>query len=87
MQEIRNCVFFGIKDYLNSWSNLFTCIMTVLYPVAFALKFYTNIVVSIEKKKLNDEKFWERVVDLEESDLSTQKSVYETFYWLNAGNS
>lgn len=85
MQEIRNCVFYGIKDYLNSWSNILTCIMTVLYPVAFGLKFYTNIIVSLEKKKLQDEQFWEIINDLEENDIETQKKIYQTFYWLNTG--
>lgn len=86
VQEIRNCVFYGIKDYLNSWSNILTCIMTILYPVAFALKFYTNIVVSLEKKKLHDENFWQMIEHLDEHDIETQKSVYQTFYWLNTGN-
>lgn len=60
--------------------------MCILYPVAFGLKIYTNIVISVEKKKLGDENFWLLVQHLDENDLEAQKSVYQTFYWLNTGN-
>jgi hypothetical protein len=59
--------------------------MLTLYPVAFGLKFYTNIVVSLEKNKLGDEKFWDLVIHLKPEDIDGQTSVYQAFYWLNSG--
>jgi hypothetical protein len=60
--------------------------MIILYPVAYGLKFYTYIIVSLEKKKICDHYFWDMVDGLNgHGDEGNQKAVYETFYWLNTG--
>ena len=74
----------GIVDYLFSWMNILTSVMHLLYIYSYALKFYTIIKVQIEKNKLDDPQFWYMVNNLDKN-ITNQQSVYETFYWLNAG--
>ena len=44
----------GIVEYLFSWMNILTSVMHLLYICSYALKFYTIIIVQVEKNKLND---------------------------------
>jgi hypothetical protein len=74
----------GIVDYFFSWMNILTSVTHLLYIYSYALKFYTIIKVQIEKNKLDDPKFWYMVNNLDKN-ITNQQSVYETFYWLNAG--
>ena len=74
----------GIVDYLFSWMNILTSVMHLLFIYSYALKFYTIIKVQIEKNKLDDPKFWYMVNNLDKN-ITNKQSVYETFYWLNAG--
>ena len=59
--------------------------MGILYVGSYGLKFYTLIRVKNERSLLSDPHFWDLVEGLNESLIEKQKSVYETFYWLNNG--
>ncbi len=83
LRELKKVIFFGIKEYVFAWSNIFTCVLNILFIGSFGLKFYTLITVSIEKEKLSDPNFWELVAQLPHRNASDQLSVYKTFYWLN----
>lgn len=85
VSEIKKVMFHGIRDYIISWNNVFTFIMCIVLSVSYGLKFYTYYRVSIEKQKLQDGNFWNQVYELDSHDLQAQKSIYETFYWLNQG--
>ena len=84
MRDMRKLFSKGIVDYLFSWMNILTSVMHLLYICSYALKFYTIIIVQIEKNKLDDPKFWYMVNNLGKN-ITNQQSVYQTFYWLNAG--
>lgn len=84
-QEIKQVYNNGIKDYLRSWNNIVNSLMDVLYIASFGLKYYTKLVVSLNKIKVLDDKFWENAANLNVTDLDGQKEVYNTIYWLNSG--
>lgn len=85
LSEIKKNIVYGVKDYLSSWSNIFTQIMTVLFIASYGLKYYTIIKVESEKELVGNEEFWYIVENLTESNIEDQMYVYERFYWLNAG--
>jgi hypothetical protein len=60
--------------------------MYFLFTASFGLKYYTMVVVAMERQKLADVDFWRRVRDLVPSDEAAQIAVFQTFYWLNDGN-
>jgi hypothetical protein len=66
-------------------SNIITAAMIFIFIDSYALKFYTNIQVNHEKQVLGSQSFWDQVNHLNNSDVQTQQSVYQTFYWLNEG--
>jgi hypothetical protein len=70
---------------MRSWNNIVNSIMNVLYLSSFGLKYYTMIVVRMNKQKVLDEKFWYDTMNLNETDLDKQKDIYDTLYWLNNG--
>ena len=84
MREAKKCFIYGAKDYLLSWSNILTTIMSILYFASYGLKYYTLIRVRIEKEKLSDLEFWHSLAEMG-NDIEAQKKAYETFYWLNDG--
>lgn len=59
--------------------------MNVLYVSAFGLKYYTMVVVTLNKNKVLKESFWERALNASETDIDVQKEVYTALYWLNNG--
>jgi hypothetical protein len=59
--------------------------MNVLYISSFGLKFYTMIVVRLNKEKVMSSQFWKNAVFLNESNVEEQKEVVNTLYWLNNG--
>ena len=59
--------------------------MYFLFTASFGLKYYTMVVVAMERQKLADADFWRRVRDLVPSDEAAQIAVFQTFYWLNDG--
>ena len=59
--------------------------MIFIFIDSYALKFYTSIQISFQKQILASQSFWNDVNNLNESDIYTQQSIYQTFYWLNAG--
>ncbi len=83
LRELKKVILFGIKEYVFAWSNLFTCVLIIMFIGSFGLKFYTLIKVNIEKEKLLDPEFWDLVAHLSQRSADDQLSVYETFYWLN----
>ena len=60
--------------------------MIVLYFSSFVLKYYTILYVAVEKKNLDDPRFWSRVQGLRGSDTTGQVEIFQVFYWLNDGN-
>ncbi len=42
--------------------------------------------VSMHRNKIETVSFWNKVGNLNETDILTQKEIFETFYWLNDGN-
>jgi hypothetical protein len=60
--------------------------MNILYICSFVLKYYTMINVSMHRNKIETVSFWNKVGNLNETDILTQKEIFETFYWLNDGN-
>ena len=83
LRELKKVILYGIKEYVFAWSNMFACVLIVLFACSFGLKFYSLIRVSIEKEKLSDQNFWELVANLDNGTDVEQQSVFETFYWLN----
>jgi hypothetical protein len=61
--------------------------MNILYICSFALKYYSMTMVNINYNIIKTQEFWHKVANINESDITTQKSVYQTFYWLNDGMS
>jgi hypothetical protein len=59
--------------------------MYTLFLVSYTLKFYTMMVVNIERKKLDDVNFWNKIRNLNENNTGEQIEVFQTFYWLNDG--
>ena len=86
VNEFKQIYLYGFKDYFLSWSNIVKSIMYTLFVASFGLKYYTMIMVSMQVPKLDDVNFWNTVVGLKETDISTQIDVFQTFYWLNTGN-
>ena len=86
LREIRKLIKYGFRNYLFSWTNILITVMHILFIFSYALKYYTKYRVKLEKDKLSNPVFWQTVAN-PANNLSTQKSIYESFYWLNAGNS
>ena len=85
--EIKLIYRYGFKEYFYSWSNMFNVSMYILFVSSFSLKFYTMILINIEKNKLSDPSFWSNVNSLNRiNDLNIQIDVFQVFYWLNDGN-
>ena len=59
--------------------------MNILYIGSFALKYYSMTMVNINYNLIKTPEFWHKVANLNDSDITTQKSIYQTFYWLNDG--
>ena len=74
----------GISEYMFSSSNMVDTVMNILYIASFSLKYYTIIVVTIEFSKVSSSDFWLQT-NLNTTDTGIEKSLYETFYWLNRG--
>lgn len=82
---MKQVYFGGLQNYFLSWSNIVSALISILFIVSLALKYFTINVVTIEKAKLEDSNFWFRINSLDENDLESQKDIYQTFYWLNSG--
>lgn len=85
LRELKKAILFGIKEYVFNMSNLFTCVLIILFVCSFGLKFYTLIIVTVEKEKLTSQDFWQLVGDLANKTETDQINVFKTFYWLNRG--
>lgn len=59
--------------------------MNVLYVSSFGLKYYTMVVVRLNKIKVLDSRFWQNAVNLNATDSDAQKDVFDSIYWLNNG--
>lgn len=59
--------------------------MNVIYISSFSLKYYTMIVVRLTKIQVLNGDFWDLAVNLNVTDYSTQKMIYNAIYWLNNG--
>lgn len=57
----------------------------MLYITSYGLKFHTMILVSNQLETIKTVEFWNKVSSLNRTTIAGQKSVYETFYWLNSG--
>jgi hypothetical protein len=85
-QEIKKMYCFGFREYVMSWNNIVSAFMNILYLASFGLKYYTMIVVYYYRIEIKTNEFWAKVSFLENSnDIDDQKSVFQTFYWLNNG--
>ena len=84
--EVKQIYSDGFKDYLLSINNVIDLAMMAMYVASFALKYYTILVVRHEMNRVESNEFWRVVENLNGTDVSTQKQVFETFYWLNEGN-
>jgi hypothetical protein len=84
-QEIKILYTYGIKDYLRSWNNIVNSSMNILYVSSFGLKYYTMFVVSLNKKKLLDQNFWNMLARVNTTDVDAQNEFTNTVYWLNNG--
>ena len=82
---VKQLIYSGLSQYLFSTYNVLNCIMNILYVASYSLHYYTMIVVSFELKRLESEEFWTTIAQLNETKVDEQKSVYQTFYWLNQG--
>jgi len=60
--------------------------MIFIFIDSYALKFYTSIQISFQMQTISSQSFWDSVNNLNQSDVNTQQSIYQTFYWLNAGS-
>ena len=76
---------YGIRNYFFSTNNILNVCMYTLFTVSFGLKYYTMIIVTIEKNKLSDTTFWRKIRYMQESDINSQIEVFTVFYWLNDG--
>ena len=83
-QEFKEIFFKSIKEYLNSWKNLINSSTNILYVLSFGLKFYTMIVVSLKKSKVQDQRYWENLISSNCTDESLLIDAYDTIYWLNS---
>lgn len=83
INEIKQLYFKGLVEYLFSMNNIVTVFMLVLYVVSFGLKFYTFLVVRLERRKLDDANFWHELNHLDPMDHESQAKIFGTFYWLN----
>lgn len=86
MNEIKLIFKYGLKEYFYSWGNMFNATMYILFVSSFSLKYYTMIIVSIQRNKLTDPEFWVQVNALQKAnDLNSESDLFQTFYWLNNG--
>jgi len=85
INDLKLVFQYGFKEYFLSWSNILNACMYALFIASFSLKYYMMILVSMERTKLNDPLFWNRVTTLSATDTPSQIDIYQTFYWLNDG--
>lgn len=85
--EIKKLFLLGIYEYLYSPFNIVNSLLNVLYIISYGLKYHTMILVASKLKQIESSKFWLDMKYLNETDLDSQKNIYETFYWLNSGKS
>lgn len=65
---------------------MFNASMYILFVSSYSLKFYTMIIVSIQRNKLSDSVFWDQVNALEKAnDINSEMEIFKVFYWLNNG--
>ena len=83
--EIKKLFLLGIYEYLYSPFNIVNSLLNVLYIISYGLKYHTMILVASQLRKIETTKFWLDLGKLNETDLQSQKNIYETFYWLNSG--
>ena len=74
----------GIKEYLNSSKNILNSTTNILYLTSYFLKFYTMIVVRMNKSKVQDQKYWLRLISTNCTDENLLIDAYNTIYWLNS---
>ena len=60
--------------------------MCVIYLFSYGLKYITIIIVALKRTQISSPDFWAKISNIEVNDIKSQKDVFETFYWLNAGN-
>jgi hypothetical protein len=84
LRETKKLFIYGIRDYMSSWNNILVSMMHLLFFFSYALKYYTIVILRLEKDKLSDPMFWSKVGNLN-GNIESQKEVYQTFYWLNEG--
>ncbi|RMZ93519.1 short transient receptor potential channel 3-like [Brachionus plicatilis] len=82
--EIKKLFQLGIYEYLYSPINIVNSLLNVLYIISYGLKYHTMILVASKLKQIETSKFWLDLGNLNETDLESQKNIYETFYWLNS---
>ena len=75
----------SFKIYFISSSNIMNLSMCVIYLCSYGLKYSTIIIVALKRAQISHTDFWAKVSSLEFNDIKSQKDVFETFYWLNAG--
>jgi hypothetical protein len=85
INDLKYIYLNGVQNYFLSWNNVLNSVIFAMLISAYGLKFYTMIIVTIEKKRLYDASFWLNVVNVNASDLATQQDIFSTFYWLNNG--
>lgn len=86
LRESKKLFVYGVKEYVISVNNILVSVMHLLFICSYALKYYTVVMVRIEKAKLSDPSFWNTINNMN-NDEETQKYVFQTFYWLNEGKS
>jgi hypothetical protein len=82
-QEAKQFTQMGLFNYLYSNSNTFNCLVSGVYLIAYALEYYTMILVKLSINQINSQSFWISISLMNSS--QTQFQIYQTFYWLNSG--
>ena len=85
VQELQQMYQKSLKLYFLSAFNIMNLTMSVLYMCSYGLKYFTTIYVAIKRMEIEQPEFWLEVSNLSVNNLLSQKKVYDTFYWLNAG--
>ncbi len=83
--ELKQLFKLKIFEYLYSPINVFNFCLNILFITSYCLKFHTMLVVSNKFEQIKTDDFWLKVNTLNATDLEGQKSIFETFYWLNSG--
>jgi hypothetical protein len=82
--EIKQIYNNGFQNYIFFINNYLDISFILFFLLSFSIKFYTIYLIQIHKNKILNEDFWNRIVNLNESNIKDQQHVYSTFYWLNA---